>query len=196
MKNLIVISLALAFCLPVNAEILVFKTKNSGQQLNTQTQIVEKKSEQGYLVLDVDMANQANIVINEAYHLTYGTTAGVKTQATIILDPLNVELILAANDGKDTQMILRWFDDPTGTYTVVFGKAKNTDIGGLFRSIASSAKGGSVWRLLDFMTGQDSISLKLDTTDTRSANTQSKTAIDTMEELSQSLIAKGYRSDL
>jgi hypothetical protein len=196
MKNLIILSLALAFCLPVHAELLVFKTKNSGQQLSTQTQIAEKKSEQGYLVLDVDMANPADIFINEAYHLTYGKTAGVKTQATIILDPLNVELIIASNNGKNAQMILRWFDDPTGTYTVVFGNAKNTDIGGLSRNIASSAKGNCVWRLQDFMTGYGNITLKLDATNTRSANNQGKTAIDALEELSQSLIDKDYRPDL
>jgi hypothetical protein len=195
MKTVIVLSVALAFCLPANAVVLVFRTATSGQQLNISTQVIGKKSDHGYLVLDVDMSIPASAVVNEAYYLTYESNNGIKTQSTIILDPLNVELIMASNNNK-MKMILRWFDDPTGTYTVVSGNAKNTDIGGIKETVATSAKGDSVWRLQDFMTGYGSISLKLDKNETKSANTQSKTAIDTVEELSQSLISKGYRSDL
>ena len=196
MRNLVVLTVTLAFCLPVNAELLVFKTITTGQQLNTQTQVVEKKNEQGFLVLNVDMANPAGIIVNEAYHLTYATKSKVKIQATTILNPQNVELILAPNNGKNAKMILRWFDDPTGTYAVVSGTVKKTDIGGLYRSIALSASGNIVWRLQDYMTGYGSISLKLDTADTKASNTKGMTAIDTVETLSQYLVSKGYRSDL
>ena len=196
MKNLIVLVTALTFCLPVNAVVLVFQTTNRGQQLDISTQKVEKKSDRGYLVLDVDMSNSASVIVNEAYFLTYVSKAGVKTQSTIILDPQNVEMILAANNGKSVKMILRWFDDPTGTYTVVSGTAKNTDIGGIKQLIATSASGSSVWRLQDYMTGYASITLKLNTTNTRPANTQGKAAIDVLESLSLLLEAKNYRADL
>jgi hypothetical protein len=196
MKNLGVLVMVFALCLPAGAEVLVFQTSTSGQQLDIPNQVVSKKSDRGYLVLDVDMSNLASIIVNEAYHLTYGKTAGAKTQSTIILDPQNVEMILAANNGSSVKMVLRWFDNPTGTYTVVSGSAKSTDIGGIQQTIAKSATGSSVWRLLDYMTGSSSISLKLDATDTKLANTQNQMALDVLESLSQLLESKGYRADL
>lgn len=196
MKKLIVLVIMSALCLPANAEVLVFQTTTSGQQLNIPNQVVTKKSDHGYLVLDVDMSNLASIIVNEAYHLTYVSKAGVKTQATIILDPQNVEMILATNNGSSTKMILRWFDNPTGTYTVASGSAKSTDIGGVKQTIATSASGSSVWRLLDYMTGYSSMTLRLDAKDTKSANSLSKTALDVLESLSLLLESKGYRTDL
>lgn len=188
--------MVLAMCLPVSAEILIYKVTSTGQQLDVSNQDAENKSDHGYMVLDADLSNPAEVLINEAYYLSYVSKAGVKTQSTLILDPQNVELIVNAHDGSKSKMILRWFDSPTGTYTVAAGTAKSTDIGGDVQLIASSAKGSSVWRLQGYMTGNSSISLKLDSTNTKSANTQGKSALDVLESLSQYLDSKGYRTDL
>jgi hypothetical protein len=185
---------AIAFCLPAQAEILIFQTTTSGQQFGVENRIVEKKSERGYFVIDADLSNPDSIIINEAYHLHYELKAKAKTQYTTILDRENIELILVDN-GKSKTTVLRWFDDPTGTYTVVYGTATLKDIGGLQRYAASSSSGNIVWREQDFRTGSGSIKLKLDINATKTANLQDKSAIQVIDEYEQMLIAKGYTAD-
>ena len=76
MRYMIAIIVALAFCLPARAEILVFKTSTSGQQFDVANKIVEKKKESGYLVIDADLANPDSVVVNTVYYLHYETKAG------------------------------------------------------------------------------------------------------------------------
>jgi hypothetical protein len=87
-------------------------------------------------------------------------------------------------------MVIRWFDDPTGTYTVVCGTATLKDIGGLLRYTAVSVSGNSVWRELDFRTGSGGIRLRLDIKATRL--NQGKSAADITAEYENMLTAKGY----
>jgi hypothetical protein len=185
---------SIAFCLPAQAEILIFKTTISGQQFDVENNITEKKSECGYLVIDAELANPDSIIINEAYHLHYEMKMKVKIQYTTILDPENMELILV-NNGKSKTMVLRWFDDPTGTYTVVYGTATVKDIGDIKQYTASSSSGSIVWREQDFRTGSGSIKLKLDIKATQIANLQNKPATQVIDEYEEMLIAKGYTID-
>lgn len=161
MKYAVILTLAIAFYLPVYAETLIFQTSTIGQQLNVENKTGEKIRERGYLIIDADMSNSDSIVVNDAYFLHYTKQGTSKTQYTTILNPTNMEIILA-DSGKNKMMLIRWFDDPTGTYTVVSGTAKLKDIGGILRYIAASAAGSSVWREIDFRTGAGSLKLRLD----------------------------------
>ena len=193
MKNLIVLTLAIAFCLPVHAETLVFQTSTSGQQLNIETKVVEKISELGYLIIDADLSDPNNVVVNEAYHLHYKKIGNSGIQYTTILSPDNMEIILV-NYSRYKKMTIRWFDDPTGTYTVVIGTATLKDLGGgLWRYAAVSPTGSSVWREQDFRTGSGSIRLSLNTKAT-SLN-QGKSAPDITAEYENMLTLKGYNPE-
>lgn len=194
MKYLIVLILALAFCLPTNAELLVFQTGTGGQQLDVENKIVEKKGERGYLVIDADLSNPNSVTVNEAYYLHYEKKAGNKIQYTTILNPDNMEIILV-NYSRYKKMVLRWFDDPTGTYTVVFGTATLKDIGGLWRYTATSIGGCSVWREQDFRTGFAVVRVRLDIKATKLANLSSQTAVSIIEEYSRTLETLGYNPE-
>jgi hypothetical protein len=196
MKRLTVIMVILAFCLPARAEILIFQTSTKGRQLDVASKIVEKKSERGYLVIDVDLSNTDSVTINEALYLHYETKAGSKIQYTTILNTDNVELILV-NYGKNKAMVVRWFDDDTGTYTVVYGTATMKTIGtGLQRYTASTLSGNSVWRQVDYRTGSGTVKLKLDSKATNLANNTPGTTVETViEAYSLILQTKGYSSE-
>jgi len=194
MKRLIVVMVALAFCLPARAEILIFCTSTSGQQLNVESKIVESKSERGYLVINADLADTDSVTVSEAYHLHYEKKDGGKIQYTTILSTEDVELILV-NYGSKKKMVLRWFDDYTGTYTAVYGTAAMKDIGGLQRYAASSVSGYSVWKQQDFRTGSGKITLRLDIRATKLANTAGSTVENIVEGYSQMLETKGYSSE-
>jgi hypothetical protein len=97
--------------------------------------------------------------------------------------------------GKSKKMVLRCFDDTTGTYMVVNGSASLKDIGGIQRYIAGSLKGSSVWRQVDFRTGSGDTKLAIDIRTTKTANTQQKTVSNVIEEYSQMLAAKGYSAE-
>jgi len=195
MKHIIVLILALAaFCLPTYAEVLVFLTTTAGQQLDVGNKIVERKSERGYLVIDADMSNPNSVTINEAYHLHYEKKAANKIQYTTILSVDNMEIILV-DHLRSKKMVLRWFDDPTGSYTVVYGTATSKDIGGLWRYIATSNSGSSVWREQDFRTGAGTIRVRLNIPATRAANLTGQTAESVIEAYSQSLEATGYNPE-
>ena len=93
-------------------------------------------------------------------------------------------------------MVLRYFDEETGTYQVVFGTAKLKDIGGIQRYIANGLKGNTVWKLQDYITGSGNLRLKLDITATRTANEEHKSAIQVISEYEQMLEqTKGYIPD-
>jgi hypothetical protein len=194
MKYTIVLTLAIAFCLPAYADVLVFQTSTSGQQLDVENKIVEKKSERGYLVINADLSNPNSVSVNEAYHLHYEKKAGNNIQYTTILDPGNMEIILV-NYSRSKKMTLRWFDDPTGTYTAVFGTAALKDIGGFSRYISSSLSGNIVWREQDFRTGSGTIRVRLDISATKLANSTSQTAVSIIEGYSLALASKGYNAE-
>ena len=191
MRHLIVIIVAFAFCLSAQAETLIFQTTTGGQQFKVADKIVEKKSERGYLVINADLANPDSVTVNEAQYLHYEKRGSDKIQYTTLLNSNNVELILV-DIGKGKKMVLRWFDDPTGTYTVVYGTAALKDIGGLQRYVSSSLSGNSVWREIDYRTGSGSIKLKLDAKATVAANTQGMTVEEIINSYEQELEAKGY----
>jgi hypothetical protein len=192
MRYLITIIVALAFCLPAQADILVLKTATGGQQLDIATKAIEKKKEGGYFVINADLSNADNITVSEVQYLHYETKEGIKTQNTTI--PSDVEIIMV-NYGKGKKMILRCFDGLTGTYIAVSGSASLKDIGGIQRYIAGSLKGSSVWRQVDFRTGSGATKLAIDIRATKAANTQQKTVSDVIEEYSQMLAAKGYSAE-
>ena len=196
MKRLTVITVILALCLPARAEILVFQTSTSGKQLDVENKIVEKKSERGYFVIEADLSNPDSVTISDALFLHYEQKAGNKVQYTTILNTDYMELILV-NSGKNKQMVLRWFDNDTGTYTVVNGTAAMKTIGAdLQRYTASSLSGSSVWRQVDFRTGSGSVKLKLDAKATNLANnTEGITVEAIIEAYSQVLETKGYSSE-
>jgi len=198
MKRLIVVMVALALCLPARAEILVFQTSTSGKQLfiNDENKTVEKKSERGYFVIEADLSNPDSVTISDALFLHYEQKAGSKIQYTTILNPAYMDLLLVDN-GKKKQMVLRWFDNVTGTYTVVDGTAAMKTIGAdLQRYTASSLSGNSVWRQVDFRTGSGNIKLKLDAKATNLANnTAGMTVKAIIEAYSQVLETKGYSSE-
>jgi hypothetical protein len=190
MRCLITITLILAFCSPVQAEILAFKTSTSGQQLDVATKIIEKKKEGGYLVINANLSNTANITVSEAQYLHYETKAGRKIQNTTI--PSDMEIILVDN-GKSKKMILRCFDGTTGTYIVVNGSAVLKDIGGIQRYTAGSLSGSSVWQQVDFRTGSGSTKLSIDIKTTQLANTQNKTVSQVIQSYETTLEqTKGY----
>jgi hypothetical protein len=192
MRSMIVIMVALAFCLPVQAEILIFKTATSGQQLDIGNKVVEKKKENGYFVIDAYLANPDSVVINTAYHLHYETKTGKKIQYATV--PGNVELIMITY-GKGKKMILRYFDETTGTYMVVCGNASMKDIGGIRRYVGNMS-GNNVWIEPDYITGSGSIKLNLDIKATKLANiTPGKTITQIIEGYSQTLITKGYSAE-
>jgi len=196
MKKLIIVTLALAFCLPAYAELLIFQTTTTGNQLNVENAGIEKKRERGYLVIDADLSNSDAVVVNEAYHLRYETRDEIKIQYTTFFDPENVELILVNQGaGSSKKMMIRCFDETTGTYTVAFGTATIKDIGGLQRYTASSVSGSAVWRELDFRTGSASFKLRLNMAATKLANTEGKTAEEVLEEYEIALTAKGYNPE-
>ncbi len=85
MMRLTAIIVALAFCLPAQAEILIFQTSTSGQQLQIADKVVEKKSEKGYLVINTDLANPDNVTVSEAQFLHYEKMGSDKIQYTTIL---------------------------------------------------------------------------------------------------------------
>jgi hypothetical protein len=191
MKRFIAIMITLAFCLPAQAEILIFKTATTGQQFDIENKLLERKKEGGYFVIDADLSNPDSVSVNEAYHLHYETRAGNKIQYTTILGDVEVILIDA---GKGKKMVLRYFDEPTGTYMVVYGTATLKDIGSLRRYVAGSLSGHDVWRQQDFRTGSGSIRLRLDINASRTANTTpGKTAMQIIDEYEQTLeTTKGY----
>ena len=191
MRYIIAIIVALAFCLPARAEILVFKTSTKGQQLDVANKIAETKKESGYLVIDADLANPDSVVVNTVYCLHYETKAGHKIQYTTI--PGNVEIIMVAY-GKGKMMLLRSFDNTTGAYMVVCGKASSKDIGGIWRYVGNLS-GNSVWIEPDFRTGSGSIKLSLDTKATKLANTTGQTITQIIEGYSTMLITKGYNAE-
>jgi hypothetical protein len=192
MKHLIVIMVTMAFCLPAQAEILIFKTATIGQQLDAANKVVEKKKEGGYLVINADLSNQSNITISEAQHLYYEKKASGPTQNTAIMEADEVEMILA-DYGKAKKMTLRYFDTDNGIYKTAFGNTKLKDIGnGILRYVPSSLSGASVWKEPDFRTGSGTFKLILDIKATKTANIQSKTVVTIIEEYSQALAAKGY----
>jgi hypothetical protein len=135
------------------------------------------------------MSNSDSIVVSAAYFLHYTKQGTSKTQYTTILNPDNMGIILA-DSGKSKVMLIRWFDDPTGTYTVVSGKAKLKDIGGFLRYVVLSAKGNSVWREIDFRTGSGGLKLRLDIKAT--VLQQGNPAADIAAEYENMLKAKGY----
>ena len=192
MKYVIVLTLMVALSLPVQAETLVFKTVISGQQLNVENKVGEKIKERGYLIIDADMSDSDSIVVNAAYFLHYVKQGTSKTQYTTILNPDNIDIILAES-GKGKVMLIRWFDDPTGTYTVVSGSAKLKDIGGFLRYVASSVKGNSVWREIDFRTGSGGLKLRLDIKAT--VLQQGNPAANIAAEYENMLQAKGYNPE-
>ena len=192
MRYLIAIMVTFTFCLPAQADILIFKTAISGQQFDVANNIVEKKKEGGYLVINADLSNQSNVTVSEVQHLHYETKTGRKIQYTTI--PGDVELILV-DSGKGKKMILRFFDETTGTYMVVYGNASLKDVGGLQRYVAGSLSGNSVWRQQDYRTGSGNISFRLDSKATQLANTQSNTVIQIIEGYSQTLTVKGYSAE-
>jgi hypothetical protein len=195
MKTLFILALLVAFCLPASAELLVFQTITTGQQFDVENKIVEKKNERGYLVINADLSNTSSVIVSEAYHLHYEKKAGVKIQYTTILNAADVELILV-DFGKNKKMVLRWFDDPTGTYTVVQGTAAIKDIGGLLRYAPGSGSGCSVWREQDYRTGSGNVKFKLDLTATKLANAQARTVEQIIDEYEQILEqTKGYTSE-
>ena len=191
MKRITLIVAVLAFCLPVRAEILIFKTSITGQQFEAEGNIVEQKKENGYFVINTDLSNTSGVTISEAYHLHYETRSGNKIQYTSILDTAGVEIILIDN-GKAKKMVLRYFDESAGKYMVLYGTAASKDIGGLQRYVPSSLSGHAVWREVDFKTGSGIVKFKLDLAATKLANTQARTAIDILDEYEQMLETKGY----
>jgi hypothetical protein len=141
------------------------------------------------------MSNPDSIVISEAYHLHYAKKGSSKIQYTTILNPDNMEIVMA-DSGKSKNMFIRWFDDvnnPTVTYTVVNGTAKLKDIGGLLRYTAASASGKSVWRDLDFRTGSGGLKLRLDIKAT--VLRQGNSAADITAEYENILAVKGYNPE-
>jgi hypothetical protein len=192
MKYAVILTLAIAFYLPVYAETLIFQTSTIGQQLNVENKTGEKINEGGYLIIDADLSNPASIVVNAAYYLHYTKKGLSKTQYTTILNPENMEMVLA-DSGRSKIMFIRWFDDPTGTYTVVSGTATLKDIGGLLRYTAGSASGNSVWREIDFRTGSGSLKLRLDIKATISR--QGNPAANIAAEYENMLKAKGYNPE-
>lgn len=190
MRYLIAIIVTLALCLPVQAEILVFKTATIGQQFDVANKVVEQKKESGYLVINADLSNPNSVTISETQFLHYETKTGRKIQYTTL--PSDAELILV-DHGKGKKMILRFFDDTTGTYMVLYGNAFLKDIGGLSRFIAIGLSGNDVWRQQDYMTGSGSIRMTLDLKATRLANIQSTTVTQLIENYEQILEqTKGY----
>jgi len=194
MKKLIILTLALAFCLPAYAELFVFQTTTTGQQLDVQGKIVERKQERGYFVINADLSNLDSVTVAEAYYLHYENKAGAKTQYTTILDSNNMELILV-NRARNKTLVIRWFDDPTGTYTLALGTATLKDIGGLQRYVATSFLGNSVWREQDFRTGAGTVRLRFNIPATRTANVEGKTAEDVIGEYELAMQAKGYNAE-
>jgi hypothetical protein len=189
MRYLLAIIVTLALCLPAQAEILIFKTATNGQQLDVATKIVEKKKESGYLVINADLSNPSSVTVTETQFMHYETKTGRKVQYTTI--PSAVELILV-DSGKGKKMLLRFFDDTTGTYIVVYGNASLKDIGGIQRYVTGSLSGSSVWRQEDFRTGSGSTRLSMDLKATQTANIQHKSIQNVIEEYSQALAVKGY----
>ncbi len=195
MRYLITAALALAFCLPAQADILILRTKTGGRQFDSGEEILLKKKEYGYLVIDGDLADPYNVTLNEVYHLHYEKTAEGKTQYTTILDTDEVELIMI-DYGAKKKMVLRYFDDVAGTYQVVFGNAASKDIGGIQRYVAGGLKGQVVWKLQDFITGSGNVRLKLDIKATKQANEENKTAFQVINEYEQMLEqTKGYTTE-
>jgi hypothetical protein len=190
MRYLVSIMVAFAFCVPVRAEILIFKTAIGGQQFDVANKVVEQKKECGYLVINADLSNPNSVTISETQYLHYETKAGRKIQYTTL--PSDAELILV-DYGKGKKMVLRFFDDTTGTYMVLYGNASLKDIGGLSRYIARSLSGNNVWRQQDYMTGSGSTRMSLDFKATQLANIQSKTVTQLIESYEQILEqTKGY----
>lgn len=190
MRYLISIIVAFAFCVPVRAEILIFKTSIGGQQFDVANNVVEVKKESGYLVINADLSDPNSVTVSETQFLHYETKTGRKIQYTTL--PSDAELILA-NYGKGKKMILRFFDDTTGTYMVLSGNASLKDIGGLSRFIAIGLSGNDVWQQQDYMTGSGSIRMMLDLKATKSANIQSETVTQLIENYEQILEqTKGY----
>ena len=177
MRRLILTVIALAFCLPAQAETLIFKTYIRGEQFNIENDIVERKKELGYLVMDVDLSDTNNVIINEAYHLHCEKKGREKTQYTTVLNIDEMELALLDYKRNTKKMVLRIFDDLTGTYQNVYGTAKIRKLGkttDLRRYIATSLKGHCVWREQGFRTGSGYFVLRLDTRATMLANDQSQ----------------------
>ena len=190
MRYLVSIMAVFAFCVPVRAEILIFKTSIGGQQFDVANKVVEQKKESGYLVINADLSNPSSVTVSETQFLHYETKTGRKIQYTTL--PSDAELILV-DYGKGKKMILRFFDDTTGTYMVLYGNASLKDIGGLSRYIAVGLSGNDVWRQQDYLTGSGSIKIMLDLKATRLANIQSKTVTQLIESYEQLLEqTKGY----
>jgi hypothetical protein len=194
MRYMIAIIVALAFCLPAHAELLVFKTTTSGQQFDVTNKVVETKKESGYLVINAALANPDSIVVNTVYFLHYETKANKqKIQYTTI--PGDAELIIVTDSKGKKKMILRSFDEDTGTYMVVYGDAKLKDIGGGIQRYVGNLGGSGVWIEPDFRTGSGSIKLSLDTKATMLANTSGQTITQVIEAYSQALVTKGYSAE-
>ena len=190
MRYFISIMVAFAFCVPVRAEILIFKTSIGGQQFDVANNVVEVKKESGYLVINADLSNPNSVTISETQFLHYETKTGRKIQYTTL--PSDAELILV-DYGRGKKMILRFFDDTTGTYMVLSGNASLKDIGGLSRFTAIGLSGNDVWQQQDYMTGSGSIRMTLDLKATRLSNIQSTTVTQLIENYEQILEqTKGY----
>ena len=127
MKYLVSMIVAFAFCVPVRAEILIFKASINGQQFDVANNVVEKKKEGGYLVINADLSNPNGVIVSETQYLHYENKSGRKIQYTTL--PSDAELILV-DYGKSKKMIMRFFDVTTGTYMVLYGNASLKNIAG------------------------------------------------------------------
>ncbi len=193
MKYLVSIIAAFVFCIPVRAEILIFKTSTSGQQFDVANKLVEAKKESGYMVVNADLSNPNSVTVTETQYLHYEIKTGRKIQYTTLPSEAEIILVDYGKNNKNKKMILRFFDDSTGTYMVLYGNATLKDIGGLSRYTAAAFSGNDVWRLQDYMTGSGIVKMVLDLKATRLANTQGKTVTEIILGYEQTLEQKkGY----
>ena len=185
----------LSLALSANADILVFKTSTSGQQLDVENKVLSKKSEHGYLVINADLSNPDSALVNEADYLHYEKKGTAKSQFTQLLDTNDVEIIIVNFSKTSKKMVLRWFDQSTGSYSVVYGTATSKDIGGIIRYTPVSLLGNSVWRQVDFRTGSGSVKLTMDKLSTKNANLQGTSVQDVVSSFEQILQTQGYSAE-
>jgi hypothetical protein len=164
MRKLLLLVFVAALCVPCYGSILVYKTTQTATVLDTTGPSLGKVTEQGYLVISIDLATQD---VCEARQITHTGKSGATLKALIadvvFYDDMSGNIVADYSSGN--------------TNAVLFGKTSNGKAAGLTdKNVAKSLKGYTVEFVSPFF-GSGTFTATLDAKLTKD---NQSTAIDTL----------------
>lgn len=173
MKKLVILLIAVVFCLPTYGEILVYKTTTNSFEFDLESETAARDRYNSYLVLDVDLT-EVDMPVDDAQEVCYAKNGKCKQQW---LGDVNGLELIPVMDDSERMVILKVFNNNDEDYALAYGKADRRDIGASkIPLVANRLKGHRVWHLEDETAGSGQYRLTLDTRATKNANKEGKTA--------------------